>query len=451
MYRIILTKRYYILLGILLGFAFWQNLAFASHYKTTKKFSGHLLSLNFQKVPVRRALQLLAQFAKVNLVVSDKVTGDITLRLENLPWDQALDIIMRSQGLSDEKMGNAYIIAPAEVIAAREKKFQVSQPLQSELIQINYGKATQIATMLKHQSSSLLSVRGVVSVDTRTNTLWIQDTPSKLAIIHKLIKQLDAPIPQVLIQARIVNIDKKYEHELGIRWGITKPGNLSGTLEGLNEMANDTPATPGDFTKRLNVDLPAVGVGKAWGAGSIGIALAKLGGGVLLDLELSALQVNGNAKIIASPRLITANGKEAMIMSGEEIPYQEATLSGATAVAFKKAVLSLKVTPQITPDNHIILDLQVNQDKRGAEVVLGVPSIDTREIKTQVLAKNGQTIVLGGIFQKTSNNNIEKIPLLGDIPVIGYLFKHTKKEVKQSELLIFITPRIIFGTQTKTP
>jgi type IV pilus assembly protein PilQ len=319
------------------------------------------------------------------------------------------------------------------------------EPLHSELIQINYGKAAGIEALLRGSGQSVLSNRGTVSVDERTNTLWVQDTLEKLAEIKRLVKRLDIPVRQVLIEAKIVNIDEKYAKELGIRWGVSIPqDSISGTLEGAGELANDTTINKVNVAKRLNIDLPAVGVGAAGGAASIGVALAKLGKGVLLDLELSALQTTGDAKIIASPRLITANQKDAIIESGEEIPYQEAASSGATAVTFKKAVLSLKVTPQITPDNRVILSLKVNQDKPGPDAGLGVPSIDTREIQTQVLVNDGQTIVLGGIFQKAISNTIERVPFLSDIPVIGHLlFQHTVRATRQTELLIFVTPKII--------
>lgn len=409
------------------------------------RYSGKNLSLQFQNISVRAALQLLAQFANINLVVTDSVRGDITLRLHQVPWDQALDIIMQTKGLGSRKMGDTIIIAPAVEIAKREteeleaqKQVRGLEPMLSMLLQINYGKASEIAALLKGSGKSILSERGSVSVDARTNTLWIQDTPDKLAEIRKLIECLDMPVKQVLIEARIVNIDKKYEKELGIRWGISSNKHLSGSLAGANDSLN-TAIREVPFTNRLNVNLPAI----ASGAGTFGMALIKLTDGILLDLELSALQTEGNVKIIASPRLITANQKEALIEAGEEIPYQEATSSGATAVSFKKAVLSLKVTPQITPDNRIILDIKVNQDKRGPEVLLGVPSIDTREIQSQILVDNGQTVVLGGIYQKDEENQVERIPFLGDLPLVGILFRHILVKDKRSELLIFITPKII--------
>lgn len=417
-----------------------------ANYQQAKTYKGKRLTLNFQNIGVRNALQLLAQFANINIVVSDSVTGNMTLNVKNIPWDEAMDIIMRTRGLGQTQMGDVYLIAPEEEIANQERqqlaaKQQISnlEPLHSELIQINYGKASEIAALLKGQGTSLLSSRGNVSVDNRTNTLWILDTPTKLSEIKQLVEKLDIPVKQVLIETRIVNVDASFTQELGIRWGVTSPNHLSGSLDGANKMTQliDPSAVPID--ERLNVDLPV----QTTGAASIGLALYKIANNTFLDLELSALESEGNGKIIASPKLITANQKEATIESGEEIPYQQATSSGATAVAFKKAVLGLKVTPQITPDNRIVLTLKINQDKRGAKEFQGVPTIDTRAIETQVLVDNGQTVVLGGIFQRTKNNQIQRVPFLGAIPVIGDLFRYKKEDTVQQELLIFVTPKII--------
>lgn len=429
-----------------------QQLQNVNYHKqnVSEKYLGQKLSLNFQSIPIRSVLQLLAQFANVNMVVSDSVVGDMTLHLENLPWDQVLAIILQTRDLGEQKIGDTYIIAPASEIAKQEQEalqmqqqLQVLEPLHSELIQINYGKAAEIATLLKSSNQSILSDRGAVSVDARTNTLWVQDTPQTLAEVHKLVSELDVPVKQVLIEARIVNVDKNYVRQLGIRWGVTNSSYLSGTLKGASQIANGTAPGAVDFTQRLNVDLPAAGVGAAGGAASVGLALARLGGGTMLDLELSALQTEGDAKIISTPRLITANQQQAEILSGEEIPYQEASSSGATSVAFKKAVLSLKVTPQITPDNRLILNLVVNQDKPGAEVLSGIPSIDTRQIQTQVLVNDGQTLVLGGIYQKSTRNDVTRVPFLSDIPILGHFFRYSNKETHQTELLIFVTPEII--------
>lgn len=413
-------------------------------------FTGKLISLNFQKIPVRAVLQLLAEFTGINMVVSDKVSGDITLRLNNTPWDQALDIILKTNQLDKRQTGNIMMIAPIKDILQNEKQELVSQlevtnllPLRSELIQINYAKAADIATLLKDKNTSLLSKRGSISVDVRTNSIWIQDTGAQIEEIRELIKQLDIPVKQVLIEARIVNVTKNFTQDLGIRFGVSRPNTLSGRLNGANQFqqgvspANVLPT----FAERLNVDLAAVPAAVA--PGSIGIALAKLGDGILLDLELSALESEGHGEVIASPRLITTNQQAAVIESGQEIPYQESTSSGATAVAFKKAVLSLKVTPQITPDSKIMMDLQINQDTPSPQLFNGVPSILTKEIQTNVLVDNGQTIVLGGIYQQDKSNSINRVPFLGQLPVVGALFRNQNVTTKNEELLIFITPRII--------
>ncbi|KTC65778.1 type IV pilus (Tfp) assembly protein PilQ [Legionella adelaidensis] len=420
-----------------------------------KVFTGKRITLNFQKIPVRSVLQLLADFTGINIVVSNDVTGDITLRLNDVPWDQALDIILTTQGLDKRQVGNVILIDKAEKFTEREQQeLKVIEstkkiaPIRAELLQINYAKAADIATMLKDKENSLLSARGNLSVDVRTNTIWLQDTADRIEEIRDLVKQLDIPVQQVQIEARIVNVTKDCAEDLGIRWGISKPAHLSGTLEGANDIAGLTPpvsvqdiANNVPIGDRLNVDLKAqpVGVDPA----SIGIALAKLGNGVLLDLELSALESEGRAEIIASPRLMTTNQQEALIESGEDIPYQESTSSGATAVAFKKAVLSLKVTPQITPDGKLLMDLQINQDSDSGRRVQGVPIILTKAIETNVLVNNGQTIVLGGIYRQDKNNAVTRVPFLGSIPVLGYLFSRTQIRNRNEELLIFITPRII--------
>ncbi|MGQ3890556.1 type IV pilus secretin PilQ [Legionella sp. CNM-4043-24] len=419
-------------------------------------YTGKLISLNFQNIPVRSVLQILAEFTGINMVVSDKVQGDITLRLNNTPWDQALDIILKTNSLDKRKNGNIMMIAPAADLLSQEKSELKSQqevtnlaPLRSDLLQINYAKAADIAMLLKDKNTSLLSRRGAISVDARTNTIWIQDTGAQIEEIRELIKQLDVPVKQVLIEARIVNVTKDCAKDLGIRFGVTKPTHLSGRLRGANQMGQGiAPADIVPLADRLNVDLAAVPV--AAPAGSVGIALAKLGNGILLDLELSALESEGRGEIIASPRLITTNQQAAVIESGEEIPYQEATSSGATAVAFKKAVLSLKVTPQITPDSKIMMDLVINQDRPSDQRFNGVPSILTKEIQTNVLVDNGQTIVLGGIYKQDKNNSINRIPFFGALPVVGALFRNQNTTIAKEELLIFITPRIITNTLSIT-
>ncbi|MCP0914489.1 MULTISPECIES: type IV pilus secretin PilQ [Legionella] len=413
-----------------------------------KVFTGKRISLNFQDISIRAVLQLLADFTGTNIVVSDEVKGNITLRLNDLPWDQALDIIMTTQGLDKRQVGNVILIDTIDSFDKREKAELTAQqaakklaPIRSELLQINYAKAADIAIMLKDKDNSLLSERGTLSVDTRTNTIWLQDTATQIDEIRELVKQLDVPVKQVVIEARIVNMTKDCAEDLGVRFGVSRPTHLSGTLEGANELARGTPPADVPIPDRLNVDLGALPIDAT--PASIGIALAKLGDNVLLDLELSALESEGKAEIIASPRLMTTNQQAAVIESGEDIPYQESTSSGATAVAFKKAVLSLKVTPQITPDGKLLMDLQINQDSDSGRRVQGVPIILTKSIETNVLVNNGQTIVLGGIYRQDKNNTITRVPFLGELPVVGNLFRRTSARVRNEELLIFITPRII--------
>lgn len=420
-------------------------------------YTGERLSLNFQDIQVRAVLQLLAEFTGTNIVASDSVKGNITLRLNNVPWDEALAIILRTQGLAQRKVGNVLMIAPSEEVAAREKedlesKKEVKQlePLTTELVQLNYAKAEAIASLLKDQSTSLLTTRGNVTTDTRTNTVLIQDTLDSVVRARELIERLDIPVKQVLIEARIVNVDTNFEKEIGVQFGITKPEHISGTLDGANTMQTnvlngDNPLLNIPVVDRLNVNLPSVPDGAV--PGSIGVALAKLGKGYLLDLELSALESEGMGELISSPRLVTANQQEAYIEQGEEIPYQEATSSGATSVEFKKAVLALRVTPQITPDGNVILDLKINQDRRSNEPeVLGVPAIATQQIETRVLVDNGQTIVLGGVYQQDKRSTITRIPFLGSLPLVGYLFRNTNDSNERTELLIFITPKIVEQT-----
>ena len=413
-----------------------------------KGYSGKRVSMHFQDIKVRAALQLLADTSKKNIVISDSVQGNITLRLSRVPWDQALDIILKTRGLAKREFGTVIIVAPTREIASQEKQELLSQqdveklaPISSELLQVNYARAGEIAVLLKDKNNTLLSLRGNVSVDERTNTLWIQDTAASLAEVRALVKKLDIPVKQVLIEARVVTVTRDFERELGVRFGVTRPRHLSGTLHGANALAAGATPSTVPVSSRLNVDLPADIVDA--NVGSIGIALAKLSNGTLLDLELSALESEGNGEIISSPRIITANQQEAIIEAGEEIPYQEATSSGATSIAFKKAVLSLRVKPQITPDNKLILDLTVNQDSVGSQTFNGVPAIETKEIQTHVLVDNGETIVLGGIYKQTRNNDVKRIPFLGRLPIIGALFRNTNIENDKEELLIFVTPKIV--------
>jgi type IV pilus assembly protein PilQ len=421
--------------------------------KENMQYTGERLSLNFQDVSIRAVLQLLAEFTGLNIVTSDSVNGSITLQLTDVPWDQALDIILKTQSLGRQQFGNVILIAPVAEIAERERaEMETAQqvaeaaPLRSELIPINYAKADEMAALISSEEASLLSERGSVTVDQRTNTIWIRETIAKIDEIRDFIAKLDIPVRQVMIKARIVTVSDTIEKQLGVRFGITKEP-ITGTLNASNQIQQGVALEEiNPFTERLNLNLPVTTLGSA---GTIGVALAKLGRGVLLDLELQALESEDKAEIVASPTLVTANQQEATIEQGLEIPYQQITSSGATAVAFKKAVLSLKVTPQVTPDQSIILTLQVNQDTESDRVILGVPAIDTREIQTQVLVNNGETIVLGGIYQQDQQNRATRVPFFGDLPIVGRLFRRNETRQIRRELLIFITPTIVHEALTR--
>jgi type IV pilus assembly protein PilQ len=435
-----------------------------------KEYTGERLTLNFQDIDVRSVLQLLADTSGQNIVVSDSVTGNLTLRLQNVPWDQALDIVLRTKGLDKRRQDNVIIIGPTEELASREKaelaahkEVQELSPTRTEFMQVNYAKVVDLAKLIKttNAKDSMLSPRGSLSIDERTNTLLVQDTADKLADIRRLVQTLDVPVKQVLIEARIVIVSDTFERDLGARFGITGtatagPASLISvtgtgtgadtmTQSGITNLASSGGASPRPVTlptldHRYQVNLPA-----AHTNGSIGISV--LGGNHLIDLELTAAQNEGKSETISSPRIITANQKQATIMQGVEIPYQESASSGATTTQFKNAVLSLKVTPLITPDNRVVLDLDVADDSVGQLVQSAtggtVPSIDTREIITQVLVNDGQTVVLGGILDTTKSKTANKVPFFADIPVLGYLFKSTTNVNNKTELLIFITPKIL--------
>ena len=417
-------------------------------------FYGKPITMDFQDIPVRSVLQTLADFVGMNLVVSEAVTGSITLRLHDVPWDQALDMILKTQSLGKRQTGNILFIDTSSAFVARERTafeerlaIQKLIPLQAELLQINYAKADDIAAMLNDKTSSLLSERGTLRVDSRTNSIWLQDSRVKIEEIKRLLMRLDIPVKQVQIEARLVNMTNDCAEDLGVRWGLSRTTTISGTLNGANGLAKGVATADIPISDRLNVDLSAMPFDAT--PASVGIALAKLGDHVLLDLELSALESEGRAEIIASPRLMTTNQQAAVIESGEDIPYQEATLSGATAVAFKKAVLSLKVIPQITPDGQLLMDLQISQDSDSGRRVHGVPILLTKLIETHVLVKNGQTLVLGGIQKQHKNDSIARVPFLGTLPVLGHLFSRKQVRKRQEELLIFITPKIVVNTRQR--
>nr|WP_297403035.1 type IV pilus secretin PilQ [uncultured Marinobacter sp.] len=414
-------------------------------------YTGEKLSLNFQDIEVRSVLQLIADFTGLNLVASDTVAGSITLRLQNVPWDQALDLILKTKGLDKRQIGNVLLVAPAEEIAAREKleletSKQIAElaPVRLDIIQVNYAKAGDIVELIK-ADDELISDRGFVSSDVRTNTISVRETADKLEEIRRLVSTWDVPVRQVSIEARIVRAQTNVAENLGVRWGgaaydvsgdnVFAIGGSQSAVEEARQAAGGTNNTV-TFPGALAVDLGVSGDGASsfaigWGSDDF-----------LVDLELSALESDGRAEVVSQPRVVTADRQTASIKSGEEIPYQEASSSGATSVSFKEAVLSLEVTPQITPDDKIIMDLVVNQDSRG-EVTAGIPSINTNEVTTQVLVGNGETVVLGGIFQSEVATTVTKTPFLGDIPYLGRLFKRTERIDERSELLIFITPKII--------
>ena len=439
----------------------------SSLFSETKEYEGQRLTLNFQDIETRAVLQLLAETSGRNIVVSDTVQGNVTLRLRNVPWDQALDIVMTTKGLDMRQNGNVILVAPAEEIAARETADLEAQlaiaelePVYSEFLQVNYAKAADLSNLITGaDGGTMLSERGSIGVDDRTNTLLVQDTAERLQNIRRMVRTLDIPIKQVLIESRIVVVNDDFSRDLGVRLGMTgfdlSNDNLvtySGTGSGTDNMIGsyldslqETPPDPSieypGLSDRYNVNVPI-----ADAAGRF--SLAVLGSDYLVDLELTALEAEGQGEIVSTPRVITANQKEARIEQGVEIPYQQSASSGATTIQFKKAVLSLTVTPQITPDNNIIMDLTVHKDSVGQIISTGglggtVPSIDTRAVETQVLVADGQTVVLGGIYETERRESVKKVPWLGDIPFVGVLFRSKQRVDNKAELLIFVTPRIL--------
>ena len=448
-----------------------EDIEASSLFSETKEYEGQRLTLNFQDIETRAVLQLLAETSGRNIVVSDTVQGNVTLRLRNVPWDQALDIVMTTKGLDMRQNGNVIIVAPAEEIAAREtadleaqNAIRELEPMYSEFLQVNYAKAADLANLISSdRGNTLLSDRGSIAVDERTNTLLVQDTADHLQNIRRMVRTLDVPIKQVLIESRIVVVGDTFSRDLGVRLGVTGV-NESGTGDGgqfisgtgnatdtmvtsaignLADPANGTifPVAVPSLSNRYNVNVPI-----ADAAGRFSLAILE--SDYLVDLELTALEAEGYGEIVSTPRVITANQKEARIEQGVEIPYQQASSSGATTVQFKKAVLSLTVTPHITPNNNIIMDIRVHKDNVGEVISTGglggtVPSIDTRSVETQVLVKDGQTVVLGGIYETERRETINKVPFLGDLPVVGFFFRSKQRVDNKAELLIFVTPRIL--------
>ena len=421
-------------------------------------YVGEKLSLNFQNVEVRAVLQVIADFTELNIITSDSVTGNLTLRLKDVPWDQALDIMLQAKGLDKRQIGNVIMIAPRDEIAAKEKldletRQQISdiEPIHTEIFQLNYQKAEAMKTLLGDTDQKMLTKRGSVAIDVRTNTLFVRDTPTQLEEVRKLLEKIDVSVRQVMIEARIVEATDLFSRSLGVRFGVQNVSaisqnrdlGISGALAGVQGSSSLASGTNPAGVAPLNVNLPAAGLaGVLGGPAALGLSLIKINSGALINLELSALEADSKGRIISSPRIVTANQVEAVIEQGTEIPFQQATSSGATSITFKKAVLSLRVTPQITPDDNIIMDLTVNQDTVGQLTAAG-PAINTKQVTTQVLVENGGTVVIGGIFGRTENRLVNKVPLLGDIPILGFLFRNTLKQIDKTELMIFITPRIL--------
>ena len=436
---------------------------------TRQGYTGEKLSLNFQNVDVRSVLNVIADFTDLNIITSDTVQGNLTLRLKDVPWDQALDIIMQTRGLDMRKNGNVVWIAPRDELATKEKlalesRQQISdlEPLRTETFQLNYTQAPLLATLLRGgvggatgASASFLSRRGSVTAEPRTNQLIVQDIPQRLDEVRKIIASVDKPVTQVLIEARIVEATDRFSRTLGARLGYNNPSGRVGNLPGSNTQsftAGGSINQTGFFTGQtadaptlantLAVNLPATPTGTGAAVGQFALTLFGSGAGKFLNLELSALESDGRGKIISSPRVVTANQVEALIEQGTELPYQQATASGATSIAFRKANLSLRVKPQITPDGNVIMEVDVNKDAVGQQTLAGF-AIDTRHVKTSVLVENGGTVVIGGIYTQEERNQVNKIPLLGDLPAVGPMFRNTFRQNDKTELLVFLTPRII--------
>ncbi|KAI2669203.1 type IV pilus secretin PilQ [Pseudomonas sp. TNT3] len=413
-------------------------------------YTGEKLSLNFQDIDVRSVLQLIADFTNLNLVASDTVQGGITLRLQNVPWDQALDLVLKTKGLDKRKIGNVLLVAPADEIAARERQELESQkqiaelaPLRRELLQVNYAKAADISKLFQSVTSADAKIdeRGSITVDERTNNIIAYQTQERLDELRRIVAQLDIPVRQVMIEARIVEANVDYDKSLGVRWGgsVQNKGNWNTSgVSNNGANASSTIGTPGS----TSTNSPFVDMGAA--ANTSGIGIAFITDNVLLDLELTAMEKTGNGEIVSQPKVVTSDKETAKILKGTEIPYQEASSSGATSVSFKEASLSLEVTPQITPDNRIIMEVKVTKDEPDyLNKVQDVPPIKKNEVNAKVLVNDGETIVIGGVFSNTQSKVVDKVPFLGDVPYLGRLFRRDVVSEKKSELLVFLTPRIM--------
>lgn len=426
------------------------------------RYQGDRLSLNFQDVEVRALLQVIADFTNLNIVTTDSVAGNLTLRLKDVPWDHALDIILQSKGLDMRRNGNVIMVAPADELAARERldlesRQQIAEiePIRTETFQLNYQKAEQVQKLLGNEKQRVLSKRGSVVIDQRTNKVFVQDTLSQLEAVRKVIEQIDVPVRQVLIEARIVEADDRFSRNLGVRFGYNRVnasvgsglGSVGGNLQGVADLTPlPTALTPGT-TALANtnfVNLPAAAIGGLQ-ASSFAVSLFNSTLTRFLNLEISALEADQRGKVLSSPRVLTADQSTAIIEQGKEIPYQEATSSGATAVQFKKAVLKLEVTPQITPEGSVIMTVKVSRDN-AAELLPSGVAIDTRRVETQVLVENGGTVVIGGIYEQVERDRVNKVPFLGDLPFVGYAFKNNERVNDRNELLVFLTPRVVTDT-----
>ncbi len=424
------------------------------------RYTGEKLSLNFQNVEVRAVLNVIADFTDLNIITSDTVTGNITLRLKDVPWDQALEIILQTRGLDSRRNGNVIWIAPRDELATREKlALEAAQQIsdleqtRTESFQMSYQKAADVQKLLSDPNQRMLSKRGSAVVDARTNTLFVQDVPSRLDEVRRLLAKIDVPVRQVMIEARIVEADETFSRNLGARFGFHDPSgqgfpvaggarvNVGGGLADTGFHTGQTATTPDFIANSLSANMPAAGL-NGFNAGQFSFVLFNTQLTRLLNVEVTALEADGKGKIIASPRVLTADQVEAVIEQGTEIPYQQATSSGATSVSFRKANLALKVKPQITPDGNIIMSLDVNKDQPGATTAAGV-QINTKHVKTEVLVENGGTVVIGGIYEQNDRTDVTKVPFFGDLPGIGWLFKNTARSNNKTELLVFITPRIV--------
>ena len=429
-------------------------------------YTGEKLSLNFQDIDVRSVLQLIADFTDLNLVASDTVQGNITLRLQNVPWDQALDLVLKTKGLDKRKIGNVLLVAPADEIAARERQEMEAQkqiaelaPLRRELIQVNYAKASQIATLFQSVTSGNSDVRGSVTVDDRTNSIIAYQTQEQLDELRRVVTQLDIPVRQVMIEARIVEANVDYSKSLGVRWGgalVSNGGKWNAFgKDGNIGIKDKEDINCGPFagnctlpTNSSNSPVPFVDMGALNATSGLGIGFIT--NHAILDLQLSAMEKTGNGEVVSQPKVVTSDKETAKILKGSEIPYQEASSSGATSTSFKEAALSLEVTPQITPDNRIIMDVKVTKDEPDyANELNGVPPIKKNEVNAKVLVTDGETIVIGGVFSNTQTKSADKVPFLGDLPFVGRIFRRDYVQDQKSELLVFITPRIM-NTQAIT-